>query len=144
LPYAFSRITGAYDHSYTLDCIQNLQYSAQSVGRVWERSSVERNDEWVRVERTSAFKELIRAKRAFIIPATMFFMVFYFGLPILAGFTTILNVKVAGPLTLAYVYAFAQFAMTWILMHLYVSRANRWDDLVERARHEAAGEGRSA
>jgi hypothetical protein len=28
--------------------------------------------------------------------------------------------------------------MTWILMHLYVSRANRWDDLVDRARHEAA------
>ena len=105
---------------------------------------MERNDEWVRVERTRAFKELVRAKRAFIIPATIFFMVFYFGLPILAGFTTVLNVKVAGPLTLAYVYAFAQFAMTWILMHLYVSRANRWDDLVERARHEAAGEGRSA
>ena len=105
---------------------------------------MERNDEWVRVERTSAFKELVRAKKAFIIPATIFFMVFYFGLPVLAGFTTVLDAKVWGPLTLAYLYAFAQFAMTWILMHLYVSRANRWDDLIERARHEAAGEGRSA
>jgi hypothetical protein len=28
-------------------------------------------------------------------------------------------------------------------MHLYVSQANKWDDLVDRARHEAAeGEGR--
>ena len=97
-------------------------------------------NEWVRVERTSAFKELIRRKRAFIIPATIFFMLFYFGLPFLAAFTTVLNVKVIGPLTLAYIYAFAQFAMTWIIMHLYVSRANKWDDLVERARHEAAGE----
>jgi uncharacterized membrane protein (DUF485 family) len=123
-----------------LDCIQNLQYSAQSVGRVWERSSVERNDEWVRVERTPAFKELVRAKKAFIIPATIFFLVFYFGLPFLAAFTTVLNVKVWGPITLAYVYAFAQFAMTWILMHLYVSRANKWDDLVDQARQEAAGE----
>ena len=104
---------------------------------------MERNDEWVRVERTDAFKELVRSKRAFIIPATIFFMVFYFGLPFLAAFTTVLNVKVLGPLTLAYVYAFAQFAMTWILMHLYVSQANKWDDLVDRARHEAAeGEGR--
>jgi uncharacterized membrane protein (DUF485 family) len=42
------------------------------------------------------------------------------------------------------VYAFAQFAMTWILMHLYVSRANRWDDLVDRARREAAGEAEGA
>jgi uncharacterized membrane protein (DUF485 family) len=101
---------------------------------------VERQDEWVRVERTSAFKELISAKRAFIIPATIFFMVFYFGLPILAAFTTVLNVKVIGSLTLAYIYALAQFAMTWILMHLYVSRANKWDDLVDRARQEAADE----
>ena len=97
-------------------------------------------NEWVRVERTSAFKELIKSKRAFIIPATIFFMLFYFELPFLAAFTTVLNVKVVGPLTLAYVYAFAQFAMTWIIMHLYVSRANKWDDLVDRARVEAAEE----
>ena len=97
-------------------------------------------NEWVRVERTSAFKELIKSKRAFIIPATIFFMLFYFGLPFLAAFTTVLNVKVIGPLTLAYIYAFAQFAMTWIIMHLYVSRANKWDDLVARARVEAADE----
>ena len=100
---------------------------------------MERQDEWMRVERTSAFEELVRAKKAFIIPATIFFMVFYFGLPVLASFTTVLNVKVIGPLTLAYIYAFAQFAMTWILMHLYVSRANGWDDLVDSARQEAAG-----
>ena len=130
----------AYAQVYTLDCIQTLQYSAKPIGRERERSMVEGNNEWVRVERISAFKELVRAKRAFIIPATIFFMVFYFGLPFLAAFTTVLNVKVVGPLTLAYIYAFAQFAMTWILMHLYVSRANRWDDLVDRARQEAADE----
>ncbi len=102
---------------------------------------MERHDEWVRVERTSAFNELVSAKRAFIIPATVFFLVFYFGLPFLAAFTTVLNARVVGPLTLAYLYAFAQFAMTWILMHLYVSRANRWDDLVDRSRQEAAEDG---
>ena len=100
-------------------------------------------DEWIRVERTSAFKELVRSKKAFIIPATIFFLVFYFGLPFLTAFTTVLDVKVIGAINLAYLYAFAQFAMTWILMHLYVSQANKWDDLVNRARHEAAeGEGR--
>jgi uncharacterized membrane protein (DUF485 family) len=49
-----------------------------------------------------------------------------------------LDVNVIGAINLAWVYAFAQFAMTWILMHLYVSRANGWDDLVDRSRHEAA------
>jgi uncharacterized membrane protein (DUF485 family) len=104
---------------------------------------VDRDAEWLRVERTPAFKELARRRKSFIVPATVFFFVFYFGLPVLAGFTTVLDGYAIGSITWAYVYAFAQFAMTWILMHLYVSRANTWDELVERARREAAeGEAR--
>jgi uncharacterized membrane protein (DUF485 family) len=104
---------------------------------------VERHEEWVRVERTSAFSELTQKRKAFILPATIFFFVFYFGLPFLTAFTTVLDVNVIGAINLAWIYAFAQFAMTWILMHLYVSRANRWDDLVDRARYEAAESGRN-
>ncbi|MBA3423508.1 MAG: DUF485 domain-containing protein [Rubrobacter sp.] len=99
---------------------------------------MERQDEWIRVERTSAFKELVQKRKAFIIPATIFFLVFYFGLPFLTAFTTVLDANVIGAINLAYIYAFAQFVMTWVLMHIYVSRANRWDDLVDRARREAA------
>jgi uncharacterized membrane protein (DUF485 family) len=99
---------------------------------------VDREEEWLRIERTSAFKELVRKRKSFIIPATIFFFVFYFGLPVLAGFTTVLDGYAIGAITWAYVYAFAQFAMTWILMHMYVSRANKWDELVERVRREAA------
>lgn len=106
---------------------------------------MERNDEWVRVERTAAFEELRRKKKAFVIPATIFFFVFYFGLVVLASYTTFLNVEVVGAITWIYIYAFAQFAMTWILMHVYLSRANRWDDLVDEARRQAAeGEGERA
>ena len=104
---------------------------------------MERHEEWVRIERTSAFKELTQKRKAFIIPATIFFLVFYFGLPFLTAFTTVLDVDVIGAINLAWIYAFAQFAMTWILMHLYVSRANGWDDLVDRARHEAGSAGQT-
>jgi uncharacterized membrane protein (DUF485 family) len=99
-----------------------------------------RYEEWVRVERTSAFQEFARKRKAFLIPATIFFMVFFFGLPFLAAFTTVLQARAIGSLSWAYVYGFAQFAMTWIVMHLYVSRANKWDRLVEQARREAAEE----
>lgn len=99
---------------------------------------MDRQDEWVRVERTPAFQELARKRKAFIVPATIFFMVFFFGLPVLAAFTTVLNARAVGPLTWAYVYGFAQFAMVWILMHVYVNRANKWDDLVDQARDQAA------
>jgi len=95
------------------------------------------------MEQTPSFQEYARKRKAFLIPATIFFLLFFFGFVFLAAFTTVLNSKAVGPLTWAYIYGLAQFAMTWILMHIYVSRANRWDDLVDRARHEAAeGEGK--
>ncbi len=97
-----------------------------------------REEEWIRIERTSAFEELMQRKKAFIIPATIFFLIFYFGLPVLAAFTTLLNFQVIGAISGAYAYAFAQFAMTWILMHLYINQANKWDGIIDRARHEAA------
>src|SRR5829696_4192771 len=117
-----------------------MQYSARQEvrGKSGERSFVERHEEWVRIERTPAFRELTQKRKAFILPATIFFLVFYFGLPFLTAFTTVLDVNVIGAINLAYIYAFAQFAMTWILMHLYVSRANGWDDLVDQARNDAA------
>ncbi len=99
-----------------------------------------RNQEWVAVERTSAFQEYSRKRKAFLIPATIFFLLFFMGLPLLAAFTTVLNGKAVGPLTWAYIYGIAQFFMTWIMMHLYVNRANKWDALVERARQEVAEE----
>ncbi|MDQ3941501.1 MAG: DUF485 domain-containing protein [Actinomycetota bacterium] len=102
---------------------------------------MERHEEWVRVERTSAFQEYSRKRKAFLIPATIFFLLFFFVFVFLAAFTTVLNGKVAGgPLTWAYIYGLAQFVMTWILTHIYVSQANKWDGLVERAQREAAEE----
>ena len=127
-------MTGMYP-VYRFTYVQN----GAGFGRGNEKGErVDRDAEWLRIERTSAFKELVRKKKSFIIPATIFFFVFYFGLPVLAGFTTVLDGYAIGAITWAYVYAFAQFAMTWILMHMYISRANRWDELVEQARREAA------
>ena len=130
---------------YLLDRFVCVQYSVkfERDARSEKGVRVTREDEWIRVERTSAFEELMRKKKRFIIPATIFFIVFYFGLPFLAAFTTVLNFTVVGAITGAYVYAFAQFAMTWILMHLYINQANKWDGIIDRARHEAA-EGETA
>jgi len=96
---------------------------------------------WDTVTNSSAFRELIRRKRAFIIPATIFFFVFYFTLPILTSFTTVLNGKVTGALNWAYVYAFAQFAMTWVLCHLYMKKADQFDQIVAKVKQEAAEKG---
>jgi len=123
---------------YPVDQITYIYYIAEFGRGNMKGEQVDREAEWLRIERTSAFKELVQKRKSFIIPATIFFFVFYFGLPVLAGFTTVLDGYAIGAITWAYVYAFAQFAMTWILMHMYISRANKWDELVEQARREAA------
>ncbi len=97
--------------------------------------------EWTHIPRTTAFKELVRTKRAFVIPAIVFFIVFYFALPVLIGVTSVLDAKVIGAINLAYIYAYAQFAMILVLTHLYLAKAKRWDELVEQMKREASEKG---
>lgn len=115
-----------------------------------ERSATERSvparggagrgsNDWERVERTPAFGELARKKRAFIVPAVILFTVFFLGWPALGGFTTLLDGRAIGAMTWAYVYGFAQLATTLVLLHLYTRQAARWDGLARRAREEAEG-----
>ncbi len=99
------------------------------------------HNEWIRIPRTNAFRELVRAKRAFVIPAIGFFVVFYFALPILIGVTSVFDAKVIGAVNLAYVYTYAQFAVILGLTHLYLAKAKRWDELVEQTKREAAEKG---
>ena len=42
--------------------------------------------DWARVAASTRFKALVRAKLKFIIPATVFFIVYYFALPVLVGY----------------------------------------------------------
>ncbi len=80
------------------------------------------------VVQSSEFKKLLKSKKAFIIPVTIFFFLFYFSLPLMTSYTTVLNQPAFGPVTWAWVFAFAQFIMTWTLCFLYSKRANKFDE----------------
>jgi len=97
--------------------------------------------DWKQIAESPAFRELVRKKRAFIIPSVVFFFVFYFTLPVLTAYTTVLNGKVIGSINWAYLYAFAQFAMTWILCHLYMNKAAKYDELVAKVKNESVEKG---
>ncbi len=87
--------------------------------------------DWHRVASTSEFKTLIAAKLRFILPATIFFIVYYFTLPILVGYAPrLMGKKVLGPVNVAYLFALSQFFMAWIIAALYVRRAGRFDRMV--------------
>jgi uncharacterized membrane protein (DUF485 family) len=97
--------------------------------------------DWKAIEESPEFRELIRRKKAFIIPATIFFMVWYFGFIVLCGYAPDFMGRefITDGLTVGYVLALSQFVMSWALATMYTRRANRiFDPLAERAR-QAAG-----
>jgi uncharacterized membrane protein (DUF485 family) len=83
---------------------------------------------WEAIAGGSRFKKLLQAKRRFIIPAMIIFIVYYFALPVLVGYARpLMEKRVIGPVNLAYLFALSQFFMAWIIAALYVRAANRFD-----------------
>jgi uncharacterized membrane protein (DUF485 family) len=98
--------------------------------------------DWVAIERSPEFQELTRNKRAFIVPATIFFMVWYFGFIALCGYAPDFMGRefITDGLTVGYALALTQFVMTWVLGVTYMRRANRvWDPLAARVRESVEG-----
>ncbi|HYL93961.1 MAG TPA: DUF485 domain-containing protein [Alphaproteobacteria bacterium] len=98
--------------------------------------SVERYEadktEWDRIAETREFKDLMATKRMFIIPAFVFFLGYYFLLPILVGYAPrFMETRVIGVVNLAYLFALSQFFMAWTVAWLYVRAANNFDKLAE-------------
>lgn len=113
-------------------------------------TNVDRNGEsvWDRVAASREFRDLMATKKIFIIPAFIFFMVYYLLLPILVGYAPrLMTIKVWGDVNLAYLFALSQFFMAWIVAALYVRAGDRFDalsrDIIEAAqkpRHEKGGQ----
>ena len=84
--------------------------------------------DWSALAASESFKQLIRAKRRFIIPATIFFVVYYFALPVLVGYApALMQTRVFGAVNVAYLFALSQFFVAWIIAALYVRAAARFD-----------------
>jgi uncharacterized membrane protein (DUF485 family) len=68
-------------------------------------------------------------KKTFIVPAFVFFVVYYFALPALVGYAPQFMATKVGYVNLAYLFALSQFFMAWIIAGLYVKAANNFDRL---------------
>ncbi len=84
--------------------------------------------DWRNVASSDGFRALTAAKARFIIPASVFFIVYYFALPVLVGYVpSVMERKILGSINLAYLFALSQFFMAWAIMWLYIRAAHRWD-----------------
>ncbi len=80
-----------------------------------------------RIGASPGFARLLAAKRRFIVPSFVFFVIYYFALPVsVSQFPGFMRQR-AGGVTLAYWFALSQFIMAWTLAWLYVRRATYFD-----------------
>lgn len=97
--------------------------------------------QWETLADEPDFRALVASRRRFVAPATIFFLAFYLALPLSVGFAPqVMSRAVLGPLTLAYCFALAQFAMTWILVAIYLWRARAFDLAAARIRRRETHE----
>lgn len=87
---------------------------------------------WDRIAESKEFKDLMATKKIFIVPAFVFFVVYYFALPVLVGYAPqFMQTKVIGKVNLAYLFALSQFFVAWIIAGLYMKAASNFDRLAK-------------
>jgi uncharacterized membrane protein (DUF485 family) len=96
--------------------------------------------DWEAVENWPEFQQLVHRRRAFVIPATVFFLAWYMAFILLCGYAPdFMAESVYEGLTVGYTLALTQFVMVLVLGLWYLRRADRVFDplaetVVEKAR----------
>ncbi len=119
------------DAAKNLDVVQPKQYQASQ-------------STWDEIAESKPFQDLMATKKIFIVPAFIFFVVYYFALPVLVGYAPqFMSTKVIGEVNLAYLFALSQFFVAWIIAGLYVRAANDFDrlakDILDKAEDAKGG-----
>ncbi len=98
--------------------------------------------QWDQVAAMKEFRDLLRAKAAFIVPAVIFFIVYYFLLPVSVGyFPKFMDRRIVGSVNLAYLFALSQFIVAWALAWAYVRAASGFDEQSKRILSQFEKEG---
>lgn len=96
--------------------------------------------DWERIASTGDFASLVRARARFLIPATIFFLTYYFTLIVLVGFFPDLmstTIPGLGPVNLAYLFALSQFVMVGFVTWAYLRAARNFDAIAAKICREA-------
>jgi uncharacterized membrane protein (DUF485 family) len=118
------------DAARELEVVQPKQYQASQ-------------STWDKIAESKEFQDLMATKKVFIVPAFIFFVVYYFALPVLVGYAPqFMSIKI-GFVNLAYLFALSQFFVDWIIAGLYVKAANNFDrlakDILDKAEDAKGG-----
>src|ERR1700754_1186151 len=97
--------------------------------------------DWDGIERSEEFRELVKKRRSFVVPATIFFLAYYMGFILLAGYAPdFMGDSVYQGLTVGYCLALTQFLMVFVLGVWYLRKADHEFDPLADAVVRAAEE----
>ena len=99
--------------------------------------------DWEAIERSPEFQELVRKRRAFVLPGTIFYLAWYMGFILLVAYAEdFMSESVYEGLTVGYCLALTQFVMVFALGLMYLRRSERtYDPLAARVVARALGVG---
>ena len=95
--------------------------------------------DWEAIERSPEFGELVSRRRRFVVPATIFFLAWYLGFILLAGYAPdFMGESIYQGFTVGYALALTQFVMVGVLGWLYLRKSKRtFDPLVVKVLERA-------
>jgi uncharacterized membrane protein (DUF485 family) len=105
-----------------------------------------RGVDWEAIERSPEFQELIKRRRSFVLPGTIFFLSYYMAFILLCGYAEdFMASSVYEGLTVGYCLALTQFVMVFALGIIYLRKADHiYDPLAQRVVTRAGDDGGEA
>ena len=97
---------------------------------------------WTQIYSSAPFRRMIKQKKRAVCAMTVFFIVYYFALPLLVGYRPeLMSRPVWGEANWAYLFAFSQFLMAWAIAFIYMRFASRFDKMADDILADAAKSG---
>jgi uncharacterized membrane protein (DUF485 family) len=94
--------------------------------------------DWQAIEASPEFQELVKARRSFLVPATVVFLVGSLGYLLLAAFAQGFMGKDVGGIPIAFLAALTQVLLTWAITWAYMRKADSTFEPLEKRAAEAA------
>ena len=93
---------------------------------------------WEAIDADPKFQELHRRKSRFLWALMIFSVIYYFLLPVGAGyFSALFKTKIWGPVNFGILFALSQFVVAWTVAWVYARKASEFDRLAEEIAREA-------
>ena len=92
----------------------------------------EQSIDYERIAASQDFKQLLSEKKKFIASYTIFFMAYALLLPFLAFYTDLLNHRVIGDITWAWIYGVSITAMSLWTCRAYIKKATQFDEMAKK------------